>query len=446
MAHCTNLTCTFSDWKLHFRTFPYGESLFVFLVFLYGLLGVLLNYCARIRYFSNNHVKKTVGSAKVIPYENKTIPKVEKKYNDKHPWDIAEEIISEQQRAALAVKWAVIPLEVLMDEHFLRILHSIEEITDATPLRDAARQLPKQIYDIIRSEEQMTRIPEELTDQLIFDLVKTYYYSVIECLCKLIKSIQQGQRTALVSLAKIVQEQKDEIEGYQVLLGLPREMRQMRQEMEKLKKHVNIQLERVDKKTSLTSVTISEMRTQVHRLEAVIEGNFDHIPEPDQPSWVFPGEIIKLQTSEEDSSFHDTHEETLPTNDYRQLEENSATSGELRGNQNNIPHGLSSPRRHIPAGAEGGDSSFSSPANDEEVLLEEELARYFSNPAYQAHNPALLEPVEPEEDWGDTPPVLLPIPITPRQPPLVSRIEKRQRFLQRRRERRRQREWEGGQH
>ena len=166
---------TFSDWKLHFRTFPFGESLFVFLMFLYGLkiqlqklnrqrnlrliknfwremnhlLDVLLNYCARIRYFRNNHVKKTVGSAKVIPYENKTIPKVEKRYNDKHPWDIAEEIISERQRAALVVYWAVIPLEVLMDENFLRILHSIEEITDATPLRDAARQLPKQIYGII---------------------------------------------------------------------------------------------------------------------------------------------------------------------------------------------------------------------------------------------------------------------------------------------------------
>ena len=78
-----------------------------------------------------------------------------------------------------------------MGEHFLRILHSIEEITDTTPLRDAARQLPKQIYDIIRSEAQMTTIPEELTDQLVFDLAKTYYYSVIECLCKLIKSIQQ---------------------------------------------------------------------------------------------------------------------------------------------------------------------------------------------------------------------------------------------------------------
>ena len=118
---------------------------------------------------------------------------------------------------------------------------------------------------------------------------------------------------------------------------------------------------------------------------------------------------------------------------------------ELQMSQNNIPHGLSSPATYIPAGAEGRDSSISSSANEEEVPLEEELARYFDNPAYRAHNPALLEPMEPEEDWGDTPPVLLPIPIAPRQPPSASRIEKRQRFLQRRRERRRQHEWGGAQ-
>ena len=110
----------------------------------------------------------------------------------------------------------------------------------------------------------MTRISAELTDQLIFDVAKTYYYSVIECLCKLIKSIQQGQRTALVSLAKIIQDQRDKIEGYQALLKLPAEMRQLQREVEKLKKHVNIHLERTDKKTSVTSVTISEIRSQIH--------------------------------------------------------------------------------------------------------------------------------------------------------------------------------------
>ena len=66
---------------------------------------------------------------------------------------------------------------------------------------------------------------------------------------------------ALVSLAKLVQDQKDEIEGYQALLKLPAEMRQLQLEMKGLKKHVNIHLERTDKKTSITLVTISEIRS-----------------------------------------------------------------------------------------------------------------------------------------------------------------------------------------
>ena len=76
----------------------------------------------------------------------------------------------------------------------------------------------------MKLHEQLTKIPAELTDQLVFDVSKTYYYSVIESLCRLIRSIQQGQRTTLVSLAKIIQEQRDEIEKYQTLLKLPEEV------------------------------------------------------------------------------------------------------------------------------------------------------------------------------------------------------------------------------
>ena len=172
--------------------------------------------------------------------------------------------MAEQRQAALVVKWAILPLETLMDEQFLLILHAIEEITDVTPLREVALQLPKKIYEIGRQYEQLTEVPAELTDQLIFDISKTYFYSVIESLCRLIKTIKQGQRTSLISLAKIVQEQRDEIEKYQALLKLPEEVRQlqlgMEVKMEKLKRHVNMHLERMDKKTSIVSVTISEIR------------------------------------------------------------------------------------------------------------------------------------------------------------------------------------------
>ena len=70
-----------------------------------------------------------------------------------------------------------------------------------------------------------------------------------------------------------IQEQRDEIENYQTLLKLPEEMRQLQLRMKKLKKHVNTHLERMDKKTSVTSVTLSEIRSQIHRLENTMEGN-----------------------------------------------------------------------------------------------------------------------------------------------------------------------------
>ena len=319
MAQYTNSTPNSNNWNLYFRPFLYSEGLVVLLILLYRLktqlqnpnrrrnvklvqefqrkmvylLNTLMNWCAYMQDYDDTHNEKHVINVKVVPYENKTIVKLEKKKEDKHPWDIAQEIILEQKQAALAVKWAVLPLEALMDEQFLTILHAIEGITDAIPLKEAAKQLPKKIYEIIKSQEQLTRIPAELTDQLVFDVSKTYYYSVIESLCKLIKSIKEGQRTALVSLAKIVQDQRDEIEKYQILLKLPEEVRQLQLRMEKLKEHVNTHLERIDKKTSVTSVTVSEIRSQIHRLETTMERNFEHIPEPDKPSWVFPGDSLQ---------------------------------------------------------------------------------------------------------------------------------------------------------
>ena len=152
----------------------------------------------------------------------------------------------------------------------------------------------------------------------MFDVAKTYYYSVIESLYKLIKSIQQGQRTALISLAKIVQDQRDEIEKYQTLLKLPEEVRQLQLRMEKLKKHVDTHQERTDKKTSVTSVTISEIRSQIHRLETTIEGNFEYMPEPDKPSWVFPGDIVEIHAPEDDNLFHEEWERSIPPNDHQQ--------------------------------------------------------------------------------------------------------------------------------
>ena len=216
MAQYTNSTPNSNDWELHFQPSPYSKCLVIIIILFYGLkiqlqkpnrqrnvklikefkrkvvhiLVTLRNWCAYMQDFDDTIIEKQVVNAKVIPYENKTVVKPERREEDKHPWDIAQEIMAEQKQAALAIKWAVLPLETLMDEQFLITLHAIEEITDVTPLREAAIQLPKKIYEIVKLHEQLTRIPAELTDQLVFDVSKTYYYSVIESLCRLIKSIQ----------------------------------------------------------------------------------------------------------------------------------------------------------------------------------------------------------------------------------------------------------------
>ena len=471
MAQYTISTPNSNDGELYFQSSPCSKCLVIFIILFYGLkiqlqklnhqrkvnlikefkkkvvhmLVTLMNWCAYMQDYDDTIIEKHVVNAKVIPYKNKAIVKPGRRKEDKHPWDIAQEIMVEQRQAALAIKWAILPLETLMDKQFLIILHAIEEITDVTPLREAAIQLPKKIYEIVKLHEQLTTIPVELTDQLIFDVSKTYYYSIIESLCRLIKSIQQGQRTTLVSLAKIIQEQRDEIEKYQTLLKLPEEMRQlqlgMEIRMEKLKKHVNTHLERMDKKTSVASVTMSEIRSQIHRLENTVEGKFEHIPEPDSPSWVFPGDIVELHAPEDDIIFLDEGDSETPPNRQQQQEESLTISGEIQEEHGNIPNGLSPPRQYIPAGAEGDETNSSTSTYEEEETVEEGLANYFSNPSYRAANPDLLEPIDSEEDWGDVPPILLPLQTPQELPQPTARFEKRQRYLQRRTERRRQNWW-----
>ena len=233
-----NSTLRSNDWGLYSMSPTYKECLVIFIILFYGLriqiqklnhqrhmilikefgrsivpiLVTLINWCT-FMVDCDDIVEKEVTNARVVPYRNETIIKPERKEENKHPWDIAQEIIAEQKQAALAVKWGILPLETLMDEQFLSILHAVEEITDVTPLREAAIQLPKKIYEIVRQYEQLKEVPAELTDQLIFNVSKTYFYSVKESLCKLIRTIQQGQRTSLISLANIIQEQRDEIEN-----------------------------------------------------------------------------------------------------------------------------------------------------------------------------------------------------------------------------------------
>ena len=73
----------------------------------------------------------------------------------------------------------------------------------------------------------------------------------------------------------------------------------------KIIKHVNTQLERMDKKTSVASVTISELKSRVHILETSMETNLDFNPHTDQPTWAFSGELVELNTPEIDILFRE---------------------------------------------------------------------------------------------------------------------------------------------
>ena len=86
-------------------------------------------------------------------------------------------------------------------------------------------------------------------------------------------------------------------------------MKRLQQQMDRLKKHMNIQLERTDKGTSVTLVTISELRSQVHGLTVTLEANFDDIPPSDQPSWVFPGDIVEINAPDDDVLFREERKE-----------------------------------------------------------------------------------------------------------------------------------------
>ena len=116
----------------------------------------------------------------------------------------------------------------------------------------------------------------------------------------------------------------------------------------------------------MTSVTVSEIRSQIHRLETTMEGSFEHIPEPDKPSSVFPGDIVELHAPEDDILFHEKCDSPIPPNGHQQQKESSTTGGGLLKEQDNIPHGLSPIRQYIPAGAEGGESNSSSSTCGEE--------------------------------------------------------------------------------
>ena len=46
-----------------------------------------------------------------------------------------------------------------------------------------------------------------------------------------------------------------------------------------------------------------------------MEGHLGHMPEPDNPSWVFPGDIIHLDAPDDYTTFHDQSNDMTPPKD-----------------------------------------------------------------------------------------------------------------------------------
>ena len=314
---------------------------------------------------------------------------------------------------------------------------------DVSPLQIAVTQLPKDIYKIIRQYEPIPVASAKSIDDIIYNISKTYFYSVIESPCRLIKSIQQGQRTSLVSMARVINEQSEVIEKYQELIKLPQQIKetqdQLQKQIEQIKGRTANYLDRIDRRAITTYTTISEIRSQIHKIENTLENNDISLEQPERPGWVFPGDIVELYAPEDDDLFHTDEEMSSLGSEEVNIQANKQQTSEQDSIMGDIPNRLSSVRNYVPVGAEEEESVSSQETTSEpEATVEEGLADFFSHPSHRATDPVLQQPVEAEEDWGDITPVEVPEqPLTP-QPNQTTRFEKRQRYLQRRRERRRQ--------
>ena len=98
---------------------------------------------------------------------------------------------------------------------------------------------------------------------------------------------------------------------------------------------------------------------------------------------------MELNTPEIDILFREEQEELEPSNEQQRAGEDLAIGGEPQEYQDIISRKLSSPRRYIPGGAKGSDSSQSSVVTEGEEIVEEGLARFFDNPSYRAADPVL---------------------------------------------------------
>ena len=84
---------------------------------------------------------------------------------------------------------------------------------------------------------------------------------------------------------------------------------QLQKQIEQIKGRTAKQLDKIDRRAIATYTTISEVRSQIHKIENTLENNNISLEQPERPGWIFPGDIVELYAPEDDDLFH-TDEET----------------------------------------------------------------------------------------------------------------------------------------
>ena len=194
----------------------------------------------------------------------------------------------------------------------------------------------------------------------------------------------------------------------------------------------------MDKRAIATYTIISDIKSHIKKIEDNLENTDILVEQTEQLEWEFPEDIVELHATDENEFFHtDDEVSTLES------EETNVQTHQRQNIQNQeegeIPNRLSPIINYISAGGREEETASSQETVLElETTVEDGLADFFHTPSYSSIDPSVRQPVETEEDWGDTSPVELANQISALQSRQNTRFEKRQRYLQRRRERRRQ--------
>ena len=184
---------------------------------------------------------------------------------------------------------------------------------------------------------------------------------------------------------------------------------QLQKQIEQMKGRTAKHLDRIDRRAITTYTTISEIRSQIHKIENTLENNNISLEQPERPGWVFPGDIVELYAPEDDDLFHTDEETSSLDSKEVNVQASQQQTSEPDPIMGEKPKRLSPLRNLVPAGAEEEESISSQETTSEpEVTIEEGLADYFSNPSHRTTDPVLQQPVETEEDWGGITPVEMP--------------------------------------